>query len=416
MEPTEPPDGPTSWSPYAVMGLVAGLLAAWLWGDRSAVWLASGALIGGTAGSVAALAANGESRPASRAVSFFLTFQAGIALIPFLAIGGVLAMRSVALTTFHPSQLVLIPVTAAAVSAIGEVLRSRRGPERRREPRSRDDRDPRYRLWLWIIGMLPILLVIAALDRFMPAPYSLDFLYLGPTLLVAWRARSRGAGFFIALLAAESRGIVRGYAHHGELLGPLVIADGLVLATGLFIAVYLLHKIQTMVDEATRASRTDELTGLSNRKAFLERVDLEVARAADGPQPFSIAYLDLDGFKAVNDTEGHSTGDEVLKIVSNVLKTAIRADDVAARLGGDEFAILLPRTDPDVAPRVVERVRAEIEQRMEDFSYKVTCSVGMVTSTLPDPSTEHLLRQADALMYEVKHAGKNAMRQMILEA
>lgn len=392
-----------------ITGPFLGILAAWIWGGTSWGWLGTGLVFGLAADLVAARYSDDEWKPGARAVAFFLTFQAVFAAIPFLALSGAVPVRQTALEAFHPLQLLLVPVAAIVATAVRQALHPRFHPDRRARP-PREAPEGTHRRWLWILGALVLLALCAAADAMIPSPYSLDFLYMVPALLVAWHAGYRG-GVLLAVLAGEARGIVRGVTFPGELEPLLVGLETTTIMVGLWTAAFLLQTIRDQRDSSTTAARKDVLTGLNNRMAFLEAVEHEVERAAG---PISVAYLDLDGFKAVNDTHGHAVGDEVLRIVANVIRTSIRAEDVPARFGGDEFALLLPETDPDVAPRIAERVRSEIEDRMRAFERDVTCSVGMVTSTRPGPTTEELLRHADDLMYEVKREGKNALRQLVM--
>ncbi|HET7322278.1 MAG TPA: GGDEF domain-containing protein, partial [Longimicrobiaceae bacterium] len=108
-------------------------------------------------------------------------------------------------------------------------------------------------------------------------------------------------------------------------------------------------------------------------------------------------------------------GDEVLRIVAGILHTSLRGQDVPARLGGDEFAVVLPETNAEPALRVMERLRARVEEHMRDFDWPVTCSVGVVTAPHAQLSFEELIRRADDLMYQVKHEGKNALRQEVVK-
>jgi diguanylate cyclase (GGDEF)-like protein len=393
------------------MGPAAGLLVAWVWGDRSAVWLAAGVVAGYAAELSALRVGERESEPANAAVAFFLAFGTLVAAIPFLAVGGLLPIREAVLAEFRTHHLLVVPLAAMAATTIHHAYARRRAGDR--DDRRRDEQPDPSRRWLAIFGGIALVLVIATADGLFPAPYSIDFLYLGPVLLVTMAAGPRG-GILVALLSAESRGISRGLSYDGDLTPLYTAFDSLLVGAGLGAAALLLTHIHRGQEREAAAARTDILTGLMNRKAFLERLESEIARAGRHQRPLSVAYLDLDGFKAINDTLGHAVGDEVLRIVAGVLSTAIRGEDVAARLGGDEFAILLPETDPDIAPRVVERVRREIEDRMHAFSWQVTCSVGLVTTTLPDTSVDVLLHRADQLMYEVKNSGKNALRQVFL--
>ena len=122
-----------------------------------------------------------------------------------------------------------------------------------------------------------------------------------------------------------------------------------------------------------------------------------------------LACVDLDNFTTLNDEFVHSVGDEVLRTVAVSLRSAIRSTDLAARVGGDEFALLFPETDKQGAHVVLETVLGRLHQDMTRAGWPVTASVGSVTTT-EAASTESLLRQADQVMYEVKRAGKAAVR------
>ncbi len=152
----------------------------------------------------------------------------------------------------------------------------------------------------------------------------------------------------------------------------------------------------------------DPLTGLANRKLFLAQLDEAAARFAED-KVFAVLYLDLDRFKTVNDTYGHSAGDALLLEVSRRLAGALRQGDLLARLGGDEFTVLLPDAmtldhATDCAQRLLDAVAAPVDvagQRMV-----VTGSVGVALATEDDHEPLDLLHRADAAMYEAKEAGR----------
>lgn len=149
-------------------------------------------------------------------------------------------------------------------------------------------------------------------------------------------------------------------------------------------------------------ARHDFLTGVANRQAFVERAEHELARSHRYRHPFTVAYLDCDGFKRINDTLGHRTGDAVLRLLAQTLSRTLRATDVVARLGGDEFALLLPETGAVGVPALLARVQAAVAAAMQGRGWPTTISIGAVTfATFPE-SVELLLDQADRLMYAVK--------------
>jgi diguanylate cyclase (GGDEF)-like protein len=152
---------------------------------------------------------------------------------------------------------------------------------------------------------------------------------------------------------------------------------------------------------------TDALTGLSNARAFLEILDAERVRAGRYRRPFTVAYLDLDDFKSVNDTQGHAAGDRLLRDVAEAMRAGVRRTDVVARLGGDEFVALLPETDWTGAAPVLEKIRDAVARTMTQGGWPVGASVGALTFIEAPPSATAALRAADGLVYEAKRAGKN---------
>jgi diguanylate cyclase (GGDEF)-like protein len=158
----------------------------------------------------------------------------------------------------------------------------------------------------------------------------------------------------------------------------------------------------------SRATR-DPLTGLPNRAGFTEVLGHEIASAQRTSSP-SLVLIDLDGFKGVNDTDGHLAGDAVLRGVAGVLTDIARASDVACRLGGDEFALVLPRTTQRQAMTVARRLlsASRAAESLSSPHARVTLSIGV--AWLADPaSVEELVAVADAALYRVKAAGGNAV-------
>jgi diguanylate cyclase (GGDEF)-like protein/PAS domain S-box-containing protein len=156
----------------------------------------------------------------------------------------------------------------------------------------------------------------------------------------------------------------------------------------------------------------DSLTGLPNRALFLDRLDHALARTRRGSPPIAVIFLDLDDFKAVNDSLGHGAGDELLVALAGRIRMSVREADTPARMGGDEFAILLeeaPTVDAarDAANRVLEAVRLPV--RLQDHEVAVRASVGIAMYSSPDQTAEELLRNADISMYSAKAQGKDRL-------
>lgn len=163
---------------------------------------------------------------------------------------------------------------------------------------------------------------------------------------------------------------------------------------------------------------TDSLTGLSNRRFFERRLKEEVKRWYRNDTALSCMLVDIDFFKNVNDQYGHQVGDTVLKKVSNLLGSDLRASDVLARYGGEEFVLLLPETDGSHAIEIAERLRECIEKQEKwgaSESISITISIGVSTlmeaKFSQDQACNWLVRQADTALYKAKHRGRNRVVQ-----
>jgi diguanylate cyclase (GGDEF)-like protein len=158
-----------------------------------------------------------------------------------------------------------------------------------------------------------------------------------------------------------------------------------------------------------RAASTDPLTGLANHRTFQTRLEAEVGSAHPVERPLSLALIDVDRFKQINDTFGHLAGDRVLGEVSARLRATLREDALLARIGGDEFAAVLPRTCGEEATRVSERLHGIVRGEPIDGDLRVTVSVGV--SELAAGENAHELRQrADEALYEAKRGGRDGVR------
>jgi GGDEF domain-containing protein len=166
-------------------------------------------------------------------------------------------------------------------------------------------------------------------------------------------------------------------------------------------------------------TRQDPLTGVANRRYFFERANLEFARTKRYLNPLSIALLDIDYFKQINDKNGHAVGDEILKSVCSCSQSLLRqvdvfarigGEEVFARIGGEEFAVLLPDTNLNQATHVAERLRraiADIKLLIKNGEVSCTVSIGVATLGLTDTCIEDCLLRADNAMYRAKHNGRN---------
>jgi diguanylate cyclase (GGDEF)-like protein len=163
-------------------------------------------------------------------------------------------------------------------------------------------------------------------------------------------------------------------------------------------------------DIVQRQAITDDLTGLVNRRRFIEALDAEIERARTFGSALAIVLADLDNFKQVNDEFGHHGGDVVLRAFADLIRSHVRDVDVSGRIGGEEFALLLPETDAAGAVRVAERMRSSLNEvaipLTDGAAIHVASSFG-VAQLASDQSGDDLLRAADAALYRAKDEGKN---------
>lgn len=163
-----------------------------------------------------------------------------------------------------------------------------------------------------------------------------------------------------------------------------------------------------MADELRARARTDELTGLPNFRAFRERIDDEIERAARYPESFGVLVLDLDRFKKYNDTFGHLAGNDALQRVARAIREAVRAVDFPARYGGEEFAVIVPNIDAPALVAIAERIRAGVEALPAPADgAPVTVSIGAALFNADGKNVDALFVVADERLYAAKNAGRN---------
>lgn len=161
------------------------------------------------------------------------------------------------------------------------------------------------------------------------------------------------------------------------------------------------EEVAKRTSELAEMAHRDPLTGLANQRALFDELRREVARALRQAQPLTVAYMDMDHFKVVNDTLGHQEGDRVLVALADAMRKELRTEDLPARIGGDEFCVVLPGVDMDKSREVINRLTAAFDELKS--GRKVTLSVGLAAFDLEAPQMpEELIRQADQAMYLAK--------------
>ena len=170
--------------------------------------------------------------------------------------------------------------------------------------------------------------------------------------------------------------------------------------------------LQRDLDDVRRESMLDPLTKIANRKSFDEGIEKAIADASASHNPLCLVLVDIDHFKTFNDTYGHQTGDQVLRLVAMTLKSNIKGKDLAARYGGEEFVAILPSTDLDGALIVAENIRKAIQAKellkrsTNEKLGRITASFGVAAFRQSD-TVASLIERADRCLYAAKHAGRN---------
>ncbi|HTO98235.1 MAG TPA: diguanylate cyclase [Myxococcales bacterium] len=235
-----------------------------------------------------------------------------------------------------------------------------------------------------------------------------------------------GAAFWLgrgpALLASLAAGVVwfeaEAWGHRGEPTRTLMwnSMSRLLMLVGMAAMLVRIRedrrrlqvmnaRLSDLLQGAEKLARTDPLTALPNRRAFIERLSAEMAHARRGGTPVCIAYIDIDNFKRINDERGHVEGDEFLKHMSQAIRDTVRESDFAARLGGDEFAVLFTDAKRSAVEPLAHRLLARSRALGDRYpGLEVGASVGMAWFESAPEDPEVLLERADGAMYEAKKA------------
>lgn len=272
--------------------------------------------------------------------------------------------------------------------------------------------------WFKLLDQLPIpylygtiavtALAIGGVDHLTGYEMSLSFLYLIPVSMAAWRLGhkpSYAVSAFSALIWLLA--VLLGGEKYSSAWIPFWNAGtrGLIFA----LVGYLLSELRQTVLVEQNLSRTDALTGVLNRRAFLSVVEGELSRVKRFQRPVTLLYVDIDNFKSLNDEKGHYAGDQVLEIVAQTILKNIRAVDAVARLGGDEFAVLLPETGEAGAKTLAPRLRWHLLAEMAKYNWPVTFSIGALTCHESLHNVEETIRLVDQVMYDVKRSSKDGI-------
>jgi diguanylate cyclase (GGDEF)-like protein len=232
--------------------------------------------------------------------------------------------------------------------------------------------------------------------------------YLGPVSLVAWYAGWWSAAV-MAVATAPAWLLSEMWTTAPGTHPAVPYWNVAIRFAGFLVVSYTVSALRASLDRESELERTDPLTGVANLRSFYELAEAEIARARRYTHPFTVAYIDLDGFKAINDHLGHTAGDDVLRTVARGIKDSVRRTDLVARVGGDEFVVLLPETSAAPARLVIRKVQEVVARVTVPDGSTLGSSMGVATYFSPPATVDALMQTADSLMYDAKGAGKNAV-------
>lgn len=259
---------------------------------------------------------------------------------------------------------------------------------------------------LCLILCLALLVLIGFLDHITGEEISFSVFYLLPISFATWRT-NRLIGIFLCVVSAITWLYVDIISGHVYSHIAIPYWNAFVRLCFFLTVSILLSKLSITFRHERELSRTDSLTGLLNMRAFYELAYIEINRARRFKRPFTVAYMDVDNFKMVNDQFGHDIGNTLLISIAETLKENIRTVDLTARLGGDEFVLLLGETGSESAHVVFRKLQEQIIDFFDRNRWPVTFSIGVVTYNRPPETVDDMVKKADDLMYSAKNSGKN---------
>ncbi|AMK77047.1 MULTISPECIES: GGDEF domain-containing protein [Methylomonas] len=258
-----------------------------------------------------------------------------------------------------------------------------------------------------LIACLLVNIGIGVVDFKLGREFGFSIFYLMPIILVTL-VLGRHVGLIFCIIATATWFAVdqlsnNSYSH------PMIGYWNAIMRLGFFVMITWLFPFLQELEREKQISRIDDLTGIANRRYFFELLQAELDRFQRYKHAFTIVYIDLDGFKLVNDKYGHMIGDRVLCAFVNRAKKLLRDTDIIGRLGGDEFIFLLPEMGQDDAKVTVAKVQSGLLDEMNKNKWPVTFSIGVLSYKMGEISADELVKRADRLMYTVKNNSKNAI-------
>jgi len=260
----------------------------------------------------------------------------------------------------------------------------------------------------WMITALSIVFVsiTALFDFYTGFELSFSIFYILPISIASW-FKGRNLGVGMSIFSAIVWFLVDHFSGHLYSNAAIPYWNGFVRLGFFILITSLIWEIKIRLYKETEYARVDNLTRLLNARFFKDSAQNQMNLAVRHNHKIVFGYIDLDNFKKVNDTMGHSEGDRVLKSVGEALIASIRTSDLAGRLGGDEFVVFLPETDRSGAELVFKKIHNRLKEIVKEKKWPVGFSIGVAVFENIPSHVDEALHFADNLMYRVKKAGKN---------
>ncbi len=259
---------------------------------------------------------------------------------------------------------------------------------------------------LVVLSSFVLVIFVGVVDFFTGYELGFSIFYLLPVFIITWGIGAFG-GIIISFLSALSWTIAHtfsGLTYSSPFIPYWNIA---IRMAYFFIVVITITQLKKALYRERELARKDSLTGVANTKYFRERSEVEIQRCRRHKRPVTLAYIDCDNFKSINDSMGHKQGDVLLRLVAGAIEKNIRSTDLVGRLGGDEFIIILPESRIESSKEVISRIQSLLVDTATQNNFQITFSIGVATFESMLDSLDSMIQRADELMYEAKRQGKN---------
>ncbi len=260
----------------------------------------------------------------------------------------------------------------------------------------------------WVIAGVVCVIILGIIDYVSGVEINISPFYLLPIFMVVWY--TNGQMGLVLSFASTIAWFIADYSAGLRYSNPSIYVWNALLRLSFYLVVtWLGTALKKTYKTNQELIRTDTVTGAVTRRYFYELAQVELSRSRRYRRPCTLAYIDMDDFKAINDRLGHSAGDRVLREFTDGIRQQIRPTDTLARLGGDEFVLLMPETESEAAKAVINRIHSNLMNEMLRDGWMVTFSVGVVTFKEIPKSVDEMIKMADSAMYCVKVASKNGV-------